>query len=119
MDRPDVKGREQIFKVHLQRLKLAQEAASKEAASKEAASKEAASKDGTSKDATSKEAAADDVASKQTAAKETAMVIETKRDAYASRLAALTPGFVGADIANVCNEAALHAARRNSEVRMR
>ena len=31
------------------------------------------------------------------------------------RLAALTPGFSGADIANVCNEAALIAARFNSE----
>lgn len=31
------------------------------------------------------------------------------------RLAALTPGFSGADIANVCNEAALVAARGNKE----
>lgn len=31
----------------------------------------------------------------------------------AERLAALTPGFSGADIANVCNEAALVAARAN------
>ncbi|GMM35713.1 m-AAA protease subunit [Saccharomycopsis crataegensis] len=31
------------------------------------------------------------------------------------KLAALTPGFSGADIANVCNEAALIAARFNSE----
>lgn len=31
------------------------------------------------------------------------------------RLAALTPGFSGADIANVCNEAALIAARYNAE----
>jgi len=30
-------------------------------------------------------------------------------------LAALTPGFSGAEIANVCNEAALRAARRNGE----
>lgn len=30
----------------------------------------------------------------------------------AQKLAVLTPGFSGADIANVCNEAALHAARR-------
>lgn len=30
---------------------------------------------------------------------------------YSSRLAALTPGFVGADIANMCNEAAIVAAR--------
>lgn len=29
------------------------------------------------------------------------------------RLAALTPGFVGADIQNVCNEAAIYAARRS------
>ncbi|XP_036780181.2 paraplegin isoform X3 [Manis pentadactyla] len=30
---------------------------------------------------------------------------------YSQRLAELTPGFSGADIANICNEAALHAAR--------
>ena len=30
---------------------------------------------------------------------------------YSERLAALTPGFAGADIANVANEAALIAAR--------
>ncbi len=29
------------------------------------------------------------------------------------RLAALTPGFSGADIANICNEAAIHAGRKN------
>lgn len=32
---------------------------------------------------------------------------------YSQRLARLTPGFSGADIANVCNEAALHAARNS------
>jgi AFG3 family protein len=30
---------------------------------------------------------------------------------YAKRLACLTPGFSGADIANLCNEAAIQAAR--------
>uniref|UniRef100_A0A2M4AK86 Putative aaa+-type atpase n=1 Tax=Anopheles triannulatus TaxID=58253 RepID=A0A2M4AK86_9DIPT len=35
---------------------------------------------------------------------------------YSSRLATLTPGFSGADIANVCNEAALHAARTNQRL---
>ena len=32
---------------------------------------------------------------------------------YAKRLATLTPGFSGADIANLCNEAAILAARKN------
>lgn len=35
---------------------------------------------------------------------------------YARRLATLTPGFSGADIANLCNEAAIVAARANKEV---
>lgn len=30
-------------------------------------------------------------------------------------MSVLTPGFSGADIANVCNEAALHAARLNKQ----
>jgi AFG3 family protein len=34
---------------------------------------------------------------------------------YSARLAALTPGFVGADIANICNEAAIIAARKNKK----
>lgn len=34
---------------------------------------------------------------------------------YAPRLAALTPGFSGADIANVVNESALVAARSNKD----
>lgn len=34
---------------------------------------------------------------------------------YSQRLAALTPGFAGADIANVCNEAALIAARNEQK----
>ncbi len=36
-------------------------------------------------------------------------------DALAHKLAVLTPGFSGADVANVCNEAALRAARRGAE----
>jgi AFG3 family protein len=35
-------------------------------------------------------------------------------DDVASRLAGLTPGFAGADIANICNEAAIVAARRKA-----
>src|SRR5690606_10628259 len=36
-------------------------------------------------------------------------------DVESKKLAAQTPGFAGAEIANVCNEAALIAARRNKE----
>jgi len=35
-------------------------------------------------------------------------------DQVAKRMAALTPGFVGASIANICNEAAIFAARRSA-----
>lgn len=42
--------------------------------------------------------------------------IKTADDIDPKKLAAQTPGFAGAEIANVCNEAALIAARRNKEV---
>lgn len=58
IDRPDLNGRRQIFKVHLRGIKIAV-------------------------------------------------------DVKPAVLAEMTPGFAGADIANVCNEAALIAARRN------
>ncbi len=58
IDKPDLNGRESIFKVHLKPLKLSS-------------------------------------------------------DVDPKKLAAQTPGFAGAEIANVCNEAALIAARRN------
>jgi ATP-dependent Zn protease len=60
IDKPDLNGREEIFKVHLKPLKLA-------------------------------------------------------ADISAAKLAVQTVGFAGADIANVCNEAALIAARKNKE----
>ena len=60
IDRPDLKGREAIFKVHLK-------------------------------------------------------TIKTGDSIKPSVLAEMTPGFAGADIANVCNESALVAARRNKK----
>jgi cell division protease FtsH len=60
IDRPDLKGREQIFKVHLKDIKISEEVDPVE-------------------------------------------------------LSQMTPGFAGADIANVCNEAALIAARRDKK----
>ena len=35
-----------------------------------------------------------------------------KKSQYCRRLAAMTSGFSGADIANLCNESAIHAARK-------
>lgn len=60
IDRPDLKGREAIFRVHLQNIK-------------------------------------------------------TSETVTPFALSEMTPGFAGAEIANVCNEAALIAARRNKE----
>ncbi|MEM6771759.1 MAG: ATP-dependent zinc metalloprotease FtsH, partial [Bacteroidota bacterium] len=61
IDRPDLKGREAIFKVHLKNIKIDDDSV----------------------------------------------------DAFT--LAEMTPGFAGAEIANICNEAALIAARRNQD----
>merc|ERR1719235_836752 len=36
------------------------------------------------------------------------------KESVSQRMAALTPGFAGSDIANLCNESAIFAARRNS-----
>ena len=38
------------------------------------------------------------------------------KDVNAKKLAAQTPGFAGAEIANVCNEAALIAARKDKKL---
>mmetsp|Transcript_5402 Transcript_5402/g.15683 ORF Transcript_5402/g.15683 Transcript_5402/m.15683 type:complete len:919 (+) Transcript_5402:207-2963(+) len=62
VDRPDLKGRKEIFKVHLKGITL-----------------------------------------------------KDPVDDVAGRLAGLTPGFAGADIANICNEAAIVAARRKAD----
>lgn len=40
---------------------------------------------------------------------------ELPKETYAKKMATLTPGFSGADISNVCNEAAIIAARSNLE----
>merc|ERR1719287_429106 len=43
------------------------------------------------------------------------ITLEGKPEDVAGRLAGLTPGFAGADIANICNEAAIVAARRKAD----
>lgn len=43
------------------------------------------------------------------------IVLDGDKGEFASRLAALTPGFTGADIANICNEAAINAGRTSKK----
>eukprot|EP00536_Pseudo-nitzschia_multiseries_P011433 jgi/Psemu1/320069/estExt_fgenesh1_pm.C_3880001 len=43
------------------------------------------------------------------------LTLESGAEEYSGRLAGLTPGFAGADIANLCNEAAIVAARRKAD----
>ena len=40
---------------------------------------------------------------------------EAEKERFAKRLASLTPGFSGADLANICNEAAIQAVRSGRE----
>lgn len=40
---------------------------------------------------------------------------ESSMEEYARRMATLTPGFSGADIKNLCNEAAIMAARNGNK----
>ena len=43
------------------------------------------------------------------------LTLAGESEEYSGRLAGLTPGFAGADIANLCNEAAIVAARRKAD----
>jgi AFG3 family protein len=87
VDRPDLQGRKEIFQVHLRGIKLDQ----------------AEREFGNGGESDGKV---------DNGAGEKAIPIE---DYYAGRLAGLTPGFAGADIANICNEAAIVAARRKAD----
>ncbi|KAK1867615.1 hypothetical protein I4F81_010121 [Pyropia yezoensis] len=98
IDKPDMRGRFEIFKVHLAPLKLADPAAMA-AAVAAAAAKAAGSAAG--------------AADTSSGSDSDGIKVDTPLDAIAKKLATLTPGFAGADIANVCNEAALIAARED------
>lgn len=130
VDNPDVSGRRQIFKVHLRKLVLDLPGGTTAAAIAEAAAGTAATPSPVvaSSPVLASAAVAVPVVPVSTAAgsKPTSNFssMYTLKDAVdetspmallARKLAAHTPGFSGADIANVCNEAALIAARLGAE----
>lgn len=114
VDRPDVAGRREIFLVHLKPLVLEGGVAAKKLL--DAAKEESPKGPGeTGEEAMNKSSAgASEEAKKEGQALGEKVVPEWLR-ALATKLAAHTPGFSGADIANVCNEAALIAARLDAD----
>jgi AFG3 family protein len=132
IDRPDVNGRRQIFKVHLRPLvlKVSDETASSgpvkdvpsATATAHPTSKIAAEAhftaamptgEETVHESTSLDASEEDDDSR--ASLDDLEPPDSPVSKLAQRLAAGTPGFSGADIANVCNEAALIAARLGAD----
>eukprot|EP01116_Phalansterium_solitarium_P004685 TRINITY_DN1574_c0_g1_i1.p1 TRINITY_DN1574_c0_g1~~TRINITY_DN1574_c0_g1_i1.p1 ORF type:complete len:849 (-),score=314.10 TRINITY_DN1574_c0_g1_i1:124-2670(-) len=109
IDKPDLKSREEIFGVHLKALLLEPMTAQRAPAPAEAADCK-----GTLDAAAASEPAAAAAAAAEAAAGPTVPPSPELIAAFAGRLARLTPGFSGADIANACNEAALHAARTDA-----
>jgi AFG3 family protein len=94
VDLPDIQGRKEIFQVHLQNITLVEGLGP---VNKPDSKKKKKKKNDNSD--------------------EPEMTLEQRHaiDNVASRLAGLTPGFSGADIANICNEAAIVGARRSAE----
>jgi AFG3 family protein len=90
VDRPDVAGREQILNVHLARVKV----------------------DPVHVD--TPQPGPGGAGGVGAAAGAPAVAPPATMGSLSARLAALTPGFTGADLANVVNEAALNAARRSA-----
>jgi AFG3 family protein len=115
VDPPDVKGRKEIFLVHLRGLRLA---ADPFAVSDAAKQKTGEVPEGSAALLNPEGAAAAQewAAHPPPAPAPPSPADEGEvRERLARQLAALTPGFTGADIANVCNEAALIAARHGKE----
>jgi AFG3 family protein len=98
---PDLEARRQIFKVHLNGLNLGRfdESSFSKFASKLTGSTEVIVDNQPSNDQNQSE--------KSNLLSDRDEIIEN----HAKRLASLTPGFAGADIENICNEAAIQAVR--------
>lgn len=146
VDKPDIKGRRDIFLVHMDKMKLSSKAAD-EAFSlgtfKIPEGEEVESNEEETVKAVEQEAEETDIMSAvqeqiQNLKDQSSEIVEEEEDEeeededepesesilspeqvrlfYAERMASLTPGFAGADIANICNEAAIRAARKNKKL---
>lgn len=112
VDRPDVSGRRQIFLVHLRPLVLEGGMADRAAAAKEEAKRHQSTKSMKEDEEIDEEEEEEEVVEE---IDEKEIVTPDWLIKLSHKLAAHTPGFSGADIANVCNEAALIAARLSAE----
>lgn len=123
---PDVSGREQIFRVHLRPLVLDPALVKEETSTGEKSEGQGVKEAAVAASTVSTETD-DSSLGAQTAAPAAEAITETKGATspadvplpesvakLAKKLAMHTPGFSGADIANVCNEAALGAARTDA-----
>ncbi|KAH9818442.1 ATPase [Melampsora americana] len=111
VDRPDVSGRRQIFLVHLRPLVLEGGMADRAAAAAEEAKRHQSTKSNKEEE----EEEENEEEEEEEVVEEKEIVTPDWLVKLSHKLAAHTPGFSGADIANVCNEAALIAARLSAE----
>jgi AFG3 family protein len=110
VDKPDLQGRKEIFQVHLRKITLEGALLKKTKSATE-------SKDDsdTQKDEALLEDMVHNMEDDELSDKSDQYQVDPVAEVFASRLAGLTPGFAGADIANLVNEAAIVAARRKGE----
>ena len=128
VDKPDLQGRKEIFQVHLRGITLESPKKEDETSKEEGESAKPNEQvlqeeipgsladdvkvafDGKIPDETQSDASASNDKDKDEDEKVSPII-----ELVSSRLAGLTPGFAGADIANLVNEAAIVAARRKAE----
>jgi AFG3 family protein len=111
IDLPDITSRREIFMVHLKNLVLSPELKAEQADSTEQADELVAAVSASASAASERASSSPGDSAAKDAGAEVPTSKESLMERYAKRMAALSPGFSGADIANVCNESALIAVR--------